>query len=57
MHHASVLKFYQKFLLALDGNYQRYPQLENTQRLKDYGALNPRFDVFIRVFPSSAQIT
>ncbi|EGW12616.1 hypothetical protein I79_015003 [Cricetulus griseus] len=38
--------------LAVDGRKFRYPQLDSTQRMSDFGALVPKWNVFIKPLPS-----
>lgn len=32
----------QKLICAVDGNYQEDPQLNNVQRVRNFGALSPK---------------
>jgi hypothetical protein len=41
----------EKSLLAVNDNQQRKPQLDNVQRVRDFGALSPKWDVFIKPLP------
>ena len=40
-----------EFLLTVDGNKYRDPQLEKDQRVKDLGTLGPKWDVSINTQP------
>lgn len=37
---------------AVDDNQHRNPQLDDVQRIRDFGTLTPKWDVFIKLFPS-----
>lgn len=41
--------------LARDGNYHRDPQWGNGQRVREFGALSPNRDIFIRSLPARPQ--
>lgn len=43
-----------KLLLAVDGNenQDRSPQLVNMQRIRNFGMLGPKWEVYITLFPS-----
>lgn len=47
--HSALIK---KASLVADGNSHRDPQLDNVQRMKTFGALNPKWDVFNKLQPS-----
>lgn len=36
----------EEFLAAVDGNQHRASQLDNTKRVKDFGTLSPKSNVF-----------
>lgn len=39
---------WETLLLEADGNLHRDPQLDSVQRVRDFGALSPKWDVFIK---------
>lgn len=45
----------EKLLLAVDGNWHGDPEIDNAQRVKDFGALSPIWETFHRTLPLKAQ--
>lgn len=46
---------YQGIIFAVDENQQRDPQLDNVQRVRDFGAHSSEWNVFIKFLSSGAQ--
>lgn len=46
----------EKPLVAVDDNQHRDPQLDNTQRVRDFGSVSPKGDVFSKPVLSSSEI-
>lgn len=46
----------EKLFLAIDGNPHRDPELDNVQRVGDFGVLSSKWGVFITPLPSSLSL-